>query len=203
MDSKIAELTEKMFKEGVEKGTKKADEIVRDAETRAEKMVAEARDEAARIVADATKKAEELRTAVQVELKHSSQQALAALKQRIIDLVTATTVSVPMTKTLGDPAVLRELIATVASNFKTGGQAPSLEIILPAVRRAELENAFKADALKTLAAGSTLSFSPAFKAGFQIKSVGESFKISVTDEDFSEFFKEYLRPRAKAFLFGE
>jgi len=204
MDSKIAELTEKIYREGVEKGTHKADEIIKEAQARADKLLGDAREEASRIVAEATKKANDLRVTTEVELKHSSQQAINALKQRIIDLISARALSEPITKTLADPALLRDLITTVVKNFGSqGAQAPRIELLLPAEHRAELEKAFKNGVLSTIASGVDLTFSKEFKSGFQVKPAGGSYKISLTDEDFSEYFKEYLRPRAKAFLFGE
>ncbi len=56
---KIQELTEKIYREGVEKGQAEADRIVAEAKQKAEQIVAEAREQAKAIEAQAQKKASE------------------------------------------------------------------------------------------------------------------------------------------------
>jgi V/A-type H+-transporting ATPase subunit E len=49
----------------------------------------------------------------------------------------------------------------------------------------------------------TIAASKSIKNGFQIGEADGSFKVSFTDSDFAEYFKEYLRPKVKSILFGE
>jgi V/A-type H+-transporting ATPase subunit E len=202
MDNRIQELTEKIFREGVEKGSRKADEIVNEAQAKSSAIIADARAEADRIIANAKKKAEEMQKTMESELKLSSQQALSSLKQKIIDCVTAKALSDNITKTLSDPETVKDFVKTALQNWNPSQKA-SVELLLPADKQHQLEKAFKAGIFDSLAKGLEITWSKAFKAGFQVRPKDGSFKISLTDEDFSEFFKEFLRPRAKAFLFGE
>ncbi|MFW6253370.1 MAG: V-type ATP synthase subunit E [Chitinivibrionales bacterium] len=204
MDQKIAELTEKLYQEGVEKGEGEAKKIVEGAQEKADKIVADAKKEAERIIADADSQAEEKKRNVDSEIKLSGQQAISSIKQQILNLLTAKSVDENISKTLDDPAVVKDLLVTIVQNWQTqSGQTPSLEIILPETRRAELEKTVKGTLQKVLKDGAELSFSRNIKGGFQIGPKDGGYKISLTDEDFSEFIKEYLRPGTRAFLFGE
>ncbi|MDR3012676.1 MAG: hypothetical protein LBU70_05625 [Chitinispirillales bacterium] len=204
MDQKIQELTKKIFEEGVEKGDAKAKEIVAAAEGKAEQIVKDARVEAEKVVADAKKQAEDLKRNTESELKLSGSQAIAAIKNRIVDLVTAKVMDDASVKALSDPAVLKDFVSVVISNWKMSeGEAPNFEALLPAAKQDELANSFASGASAALSGGLQVAFSKDIKAGFRIGPAGGAFKISLTDEDFNEFFKEYLRPRTRAYLFGE
>ncbi|MBD3419688.1 MAG: V-type ATP synthase subunit E [Chitinivibrionales bacterium] len=204
MEQKIAELTEKIYQEGVEKGEEQAGKIVSEAEEKASKIVTDAKKNAEEIKAKAGKEAEELKRNVESEIKLSGQQAIATIKQQILDLIMAKVVDDGISTTLSTPETIKEYISTIIQNWKAGDkEAPAMEVLLPETKRAELEKAFTGGLLKTLKQGLTVSFSRAIKSGFQIGPENSSFKISLTDEDFQQFFKEYLRPKTRAFLFGE
>lgn len=203
MEQKIQELTDKIYKEGVEKGEAKSKEIIASAESKAASIVKDAEAKAEKIVADATKQAEDLKRNTESELKLSGAQAVASIKNSIIGLVTAKVVDASATAALSDPAALKEFVAAALANWKPSeGQAPNLEVLLPASKQAELEQSFKAGAAG-IPAGTKVSFAKDIKAGFCFGPADGSFKISLTDEDFKEFFKEFLRPRTRAYLFGE
>ena len=55
MDTKIQELTDKIYKEGVEKGNEEAGRIIADANAQKQAILTEAEAEAKRIVAQAEK----------------------------------------------------------------------------------------------------------------------------------------------------
>jgi len=204
MEQKIQELTEKILKEGVEKGEAKAKEIVAEAEGKAAGIVKDAKAEAEKIVADAKKQAEELRRNTESELKLSGSQAVASVKNRIVNLITAKVIDDAAVRALSDPAALKEFVSVAISNWKMSeGGAPNLEVLLPAAKQGELEKSFGVGASAALSAGVTVAYSKDVKAGFRVGPADGGFKISLTDEDFKEFFKEYLRPKTRAYLFGE
>jgi V/A-type H+-transporting ATPase subunit E len=64
-----------------------------------------------------------------------------------------------------------------------------------------VEQYFARSAKKLLDKG--LAFEPdtEMKAGFQIIPKDGSYKLSFTDKDFENFFKQYLRPRLMKLLF--
>ena len=60
MDTKIQELTDKIYKEGVEKGNEEAGRIIADANAQKQAILTEAEAEAKRIVAQADRKSTRL-----------------------------------------------------------------------------------------------------------------------------------------------
>jgi V/A-type H+-transporting ATPase subunit E len=204
MEHKIQELTEKIYKEGVEKGEARAKDIVSEAEGRAASIVKEAKAQAEKLLADARRQADDLKRNAESELKNSGAQAIASIKNRIVSLISAKVLDDAAGKTLSDPGTLKEFIFAAIQNWKmAGGEAPNLEVLLSAAKQDELQKSFNVGAGQALAAGVTVNFAADVKAGFRIGPSDGTYKISLTDEDFKEFFKEYLRPKTRAYLFGE
>jgi V/A-type H+-transporting ATPase subunit E len=203
MDSKISELTDKLYKEGVEKGEKQAEQVLSDAKAAAAVIIADAKKEAEKITAEAKSQAEELKRNVGSEIRLSGQQALSAVKQQILDVVTAKSVDPGVTRTLDDPAVMKDIISTMSQNWKpVAGQEISMEILLPEAKRKDLEKAFISDIQKQFNNKVTISFSKTITSGFRIGPSDSAYKISMTDQDFGEFIKGFLRAKARSFLFG-
>jgi V/A-type H+-transporting ATPase subunit E len=204
MQEKIQELTDKLYREGVQKGEEQAAELVAEAQRRSQEIIEQARKEAKSLREEADREAQELKRNVQSEIKLSAQQAVAGLKQQIVSLVTAEALDRGISATLSSPEVIRDLLKTIVENWKAADRGLlSLEVLLPESKRSELEKALKGTLHNLLKDGIRMSFSPGLKGGFQIGPEGSSYKISLTDEDFGEFVKEYLRPRTRAILFGE
>ena len=93
MENKIQELTDKIYREGVEKGNEEALRIVSEAQAKAEKLIEDARKQAEEIVASAKKSADELSENTKSELKLFAGQAVDALKSEIASLLTRQVVS--------------------------------------------------------------------------------------------------------------
>ena len=204
MEQKIAALTEKIYKEGVEKGEEEKKAIVKSAEAEAATIREKAKEDAEKIITDAESQAAEMKRNAESEMKLSSQQAISALKQKICDALMAQTVDESISATLSDAGVIKELLTTIVKNWDIGGnEVPSIEVLLPETARSSLEKALKDSLKKVIKGGVALSYSKSVKGGFQIGLQDSAFKISFTDEDFMEFFKEYLRPRTRSFLFEE
>ena len=60
MENKIQELTDKIYREGVEKGNEEAQRLVSEAQAQAEKLIEDAKKQAESILAEAKKSADEL-----------------------------------------------------------------------------------------------------------------------------------------------
>ena len=69
MENKIQELTDKIYREGIEKGNEEAQKLIAKAEAEAKQIVEDARKEAEAIVAAAQKSASELSDNTKSELK--------------------------------------------------------------------------------------------------------------------------------------
>lgn len=200
MDNRISEITEKLYKEGVEKGELRADEIVSKAKEEAEAILADARAKAKELTDKAAADAAETRRNVETELKMASAQALDAIKKAATDAVLAKCVDAPVAGALSDPETVAELLKTVVAQW-TAGKEGKLEAILPAAAKEKLEKALKAALAKELKAGLEVSWSDRLRTGFQVAPKDGGYKLSFTDADFAEFFKDFLRARARALMF--
>jgi V/A-type H+-transporting ATPase subunit E len=94
-----------------------------------------------------------------------------------------------------------DYIKAVLSNYK--GSDSSVEILLSPEQKNSLAKDAEAAVKGIMKNGVTISASKNVKNGFQIGQADGSYKISFTDSDFAEYFKEYLRPKVKSILFGE
>jgi V/A-type H+-transporting ATPase subunit E len=204
MDNRIAELTKSIYNEGVEKAREESRRIILEAEQKAASLLAKAKQDADALLADAARKADESKKNTDAEIKLSCQQAMAGLKNAITDLVSAKTVDKPVKTLLSDPAILKDFLVQILKNWKSStGLAAGIEVLLPEASRKEMEKAFQSAVQESATQGVEVKFTDTFQAGFQIAPKGATYKISMTDADFAEFFKSYLRPRTREFLFGK
>ncbi len=200
MEGKVSQLAEKLLKEGVEKGEAEKSKIIEAARNEADKIIKEAKAKAASIIEEADAKAEETKKNAESEIKLSGTQALVALKQKIVDLVSLKTVDESVKKALSDSEVMVEYIGSVLANWKDDA---TLDIILPETERETMEKELAVAIKQLMDKEVTVSFSKALKGGFQIGPVDGSYKITFSDDDFASFFTEYLRPKIRTIIFGE
>lgn len=204
MENRLQDLTDKIYEEGIEKGKQKADELVAQAEEKAQSIINNAKNEAETIIASAQKSANELKERTEAEVRLAGRQAMRTFKKEIEDIIVAEVLDKDLTASMNDLGNIENYVKEVIKSWhpeKT--ESPSLELLLPEKRREELEKWFKTEIGKALKSGITIDFHKKIKGGFQIKSKEGGYRINLTDEDFLEFFKEYLKPRARELLFGE
>jgi V/A-type H+-transporting ATPase subunit E len=203
MDSKLQELTEKIYREGVEKGEQQAGEIIAAAEKQSADIIDAARRDADEILAGARQKAEDLRQNIEADMRLSCSQAVQAFRQQITDALVFEAVDKPVAAALSNPETITDFLKAILQSWNpAGGEAPTLAVLLPESKRSELDQALKSALQDQLSKGLLLQFSKNIKGGFQIQPAGSAYKISFADDDFTEFLKEYLRPKTRNFLFG-
>lgn len=197
MENKLQELTRKIYDEGIEKARQEAAVIIAEARRQAEDLTLNAQKEAGEIVKQANKNAEEIQRNARSEIRMSSKQAVSALRQQIATLITAKVVDAPVKDALSDKAFIGDLIRKALENFN--GNAA---LVLPAADEKALEQYFGNRLNQVLSPGVEVSFDDRFKGGFKIGPKDNSYVISFTDEDFSGFFRSFMRPRTINLLFG-
>ena len=84
MENKIQELTDKIYREGVEKGNEEAQRLIANAQDEAKKIIEDARKEAESIVAASRKSADELADNTKSELKLFPVRPLMHSNQRLL-----------------------------------------------------------------------------------------------------------------------
>lgn len=202
MESKLQELTSRIYREGIEKAQAEAAQIKEEASRQAEEMVANARREAQRILEEAQKEAEELRRNVNNEIRMSSRQALAALRQQITELITTQMIAGPIKEAFNDREFIKKLIETIIKNWNNQSNGQGLTVILPPSEEKELGAWIESRGRQLLSGGIEVIYDEKTGKGFRIGPADKSYIISFTEEDFENFFRTYLRPRTIKLLYG-
>lgn len=199
MQSKLQELTEKIYQEGLEKGNEEAKAIVEAAKKEASDIVDSAKKEASQIVETAKKTAEETKKNTESEIALSSKQALNALKQQITDVLNSKVID-EATAEAFDANFTKSIVETTLKNWSKD-QSSDLEVLLPASQEKELSASLNKSVKDLITKGLEIKFDGSIKSGFQISPKDGSYKVSFTEEDFANFFKQYLRPKLVELLF--
>ena len=181
MDTKIQELTDKIYKEGVEKGNEEAGRIIAEANAQKDTILKDAEAEAKRIVAAAEKQAAELKKNTEAELKLFATQSVEALKSEVTNLITGDIASSNVKAALMDPAYMQKVIQASDSDG--------------------LKAYFEANAKGLLEKGYKIEKVSGKKASFSIIPADGSYKVTFGEDEFIEFFKEFLRPQLVEMLF--
>jgi V/A-type H+-transporting ATPase subunit E len=202
MDNRLRELTDKIYQEGISKGNEEAEKIVSEARAEAEKILAEARKKAEDIVSEAEKKSAEFDQNTKSELKLASRQAVDALKQELVGIINGTITTSEIKAAMGDTAFIRKAIETAVKNWAVHNQETvDMQVLIPKEDEKAITDYFAGAAKGVLDKGFTIETVNNLKAGFQVAPADGSYKVSFTDEDFINFFKEFLRPKIVELLF--
>ena len=199
-NTKLQQLTDKLYQEGLEKGRAEAESLVAEAEARAAKIVAEAEARAAKIAADAERKAEDVEKNAMTEIALAGKQAVAKIKSEIENLIVAKVTAEGIKSANLDPAFIKDMLLAVAANWNNGAKA-DLKALLPEAKKAELGAAFDSAAKALLAEGVEVGFSNDVKSGFKVGEKNGGYYISFSDESFEALLGGYLREKAAELLF--
>ena len=204
MQNKLQELTEKIYQEGISKGNAEAEVIIADAKKDAENIVAEAKKEAENILKAAKKKADETKQNGEAELKLSSKQALNAIKQQLTDLINGSIVNPVVSEAFKDKTFVMKIIELAVKNWNASSSGnPEIAILVSEKDEKALRDYFEKSARELLDKGLEIKSDSGVKSGFQITPKDGGYKVSFTESDFNNFFKQYLRPKLTELLFEE
>lgn len=204
MENKLQELTEKLYSIGVEKAKNEGEIIIAEAQTKAEEIIKNANAEAKAILINAKNESSELKKNTESELKLSSKQVIATIKNQINNLIVQDLVSKDLEKSLADNDFIKSLIDLVVKKWDIDdAQSTDLEIILPQEKKADFDKFIKAKINNLLAKGLAVNFDDNFKSGFKIAPKDNSYIINFAQEDFDNFFKTYLKAKTANLLYGE
>ncbi|HNW99744.1 MAG TPA: V-type ATP synthase subunit E [Candidatus Cloacimonadota bacterium] len=203
MADKLQELTERIYQEGVDKAKQEADRILAETNAKAADTLKKAEDDANRIRQEAQALANETRKNVNAELQLAAKQAMSALKQQISELIITKAIDPAADKIWEDSGFLKKMVEATIQNWKEGDESGEIALVFPKNLEKEMDDFFKQSASNIFKQGIKVEYSENLKSGYSIGPADGSFKINFTDEDFANFFKHYLRPRAIKILYGE
>ena len=196
MENKIQELTDKIYREGVEKGNEEAQRLVSNAREEAAKILEEARKEAEAIMANARKAAAETAENTQSEIKLFAGQAVNALKTEVASLLTNQVVSEAVKGFVADKDYLNKFIVSLATQW-----AASEPIVISTADAEGLKKYFAANAKAVLDKGVKIEQVNGSKTLFSISPADGSYKVNFGEEEFENYFKDFLRPQLVEMLF--
>ncbi|MCL2434665.1 MAG: hypothetical protein FWD09_00830 [Lentimicrobiaceae bacterium] len=196
METKIQELTEKLYLEGVEKGEKEAQRLIEEAQNRRKTMVDGAQDEAKEIISKAHKQADDLKKNTEAELKLYAAQAVEALKSEVTNLLTDKLAGSSVKAAFEQPDFMQKIIVKLVSEWPKNEQ-----LTIGTEDATALKTYFEAHAKEFLDKGLKIEQINGKKYAFTIAPADGTYKINFGEEEFVEYFKEFLRPQLIGLLF--
>lgn len=196
MENKIQELTDKIYREGVEKGNEEAQRLISDARGEAAKIVEDAHKEAEAIIAAARKSAAETAENTQSEIKLFAGQAVNALKSEITTLLCNQVVSKAVKDFVEDKEFLNKFIVSLATQWSANEP-----IVISTADAEGLKKYFASKAKTLLDKGVKIEQINGVKALFTISPADGSYKVNFGEEEFENYFKDFFRPQLVEMLF--
>ncbi len=196
MEEKLQNLLSQLTEEGVEKGNREGQAIIASAKEKAESILAQAREQAAEIVAQAQSQAQEINKNTRSELQLFAAQAVSALKTEIANVVTDKVASQAIAGADSDGNLVKQVLVSVTEKWLADGN-----VTINAKDAQALLAYFNANAKKLLDKGLTINEVKGIKTDFEIVPEKGGYKVAFGDEQFIEYFKEFLRPQLVETLF--
>ena len=148
----------------------------------------------------ASKKAQDIASNSSSDLKTAAAHSLSSLKTKITELILDKAFAGDIKAVSSDPEFIRKTLETVLEGWKKDHSDAA--VTLSPELQSKLDENFLGR-LKAIMDGKlNIDYNPVMKNGFTISPQDGAYKLSFTDEDFSNLFKSFLRPRTAALLFG-
>jgi len=202
MNDKLQKLTDRIYKDGVERARAEAETLLHEAAGKRDEMIREAEFEAETIVEEGRKEVEALRLKTESELALAARQTENALKQRIVTLLADGILHEEVDKSLKDEALLNKLILKAMDTWAASGEVPNLSLVLSGALERDFLPGLQAALRGRINQGLSISFSDKVGSGFKFESKSGAYKLSFANKDFEEFFRSFMKEKTRAALFG-
>lgn len=196
MNTKIQELTDIIYNEGVAKGQEEAGKILSEAKVQAEKTIADARKEAEQIIAEARKEAAAFSDNAKKEMKLYTSQSVEAVKSEIATVVTDKIVGESVADLTSQKELMNQFILNIASEW-----ARNQELVISTEDAEGLKKFFDSKAKQLLDKGVKIEQVNGNRFGFTIAPADGSYKVNFGAEEFENWFKSFVRPQMVDILF--
>ena len=196
MNTKIQELTDIIYKDGVVKGQEEADRILADARTQAGQIVAAARKEAEQILTDAKKEAGVLSENTRKEMRLYASQSLDAVKSEIATVITDRIVSESVSDLTSQKELMNQFVLNIASEWAKGQ-----DVVISSADADNLKTFFETKAKQLLDKSVRIEKVNGNAFGFTIAPADGSYKVNFGAEEFENWFKALVRPQLVEMLF--
>ncbi len=202
MEDKLQELTQRIYQEGVERAQFDARDILSRAEASAESLLQAARSESERLLEVAKTQAKDLQAKTLADIKIAADQLLATLRQETAEILSGAAFPKSLKTTLSEADFLSSLIKELLLAWAKNPQlSQSLILDLPAALQKELEKQFYIRLKEQLDQGLVLNFDRKLSSGFKIGPADGGWRVSFTEQDFSQLLATYLKQKTRDVLF--
>ncbi|WP_295162937.1 V-type ATP synthase subunit E [uncultured Brachyspira sp.] len=201
-EKKLDSLLERIYQDGVEKSNKKADEIISNAKSEADRILKEAEAKSEEIIKEAERKSEELRKNTITDVRMAGEQSISALKQKIKELVTAKVLEDSLKEAFADTSFLKDLILEVVKKWDISSGDSDVTVYFPESKKSDIDASFERS-IKSAIKNAVISFDKKLSNGFKIVPEGGNYQLQFTDEDFVEFFSDYIKAKTEEVIFSK
>lgn len=191
-------LTDKVYREGIEKAQKESREIRANAEAERSRILDEANKEASKVIAEAKQEAVRIARTTEGELRLKGKQLISDLKVQIHKTLAQKVLENPTKEAFEDEVFIKSAILEA---IRTWQVSSDLEVVLPKVLENKLENAFHQN-LRKHVKNLNLTFDQRMTVGFRVTEREQGYQISFSDEDFIALFTPYLQEQTQQLLFN-
>lgn len=193
---KIQELTSKLYSEGVEKGKEEAEKIVAEAKALKQQILDDAHARATEIISSAEKESEGLKSHTEAELRLYAAQSSEALKTEITNLVTDKLATTNVKAAMEDKSFMQKLIVKLVQEW-----SKNETLSIGVQDSGELKSYIASNAKDLLDKGLKIESVNGIQTGFTLSPEDGSYKVKFGEEEFINYFKEFLRPQIQKLLF--
>ena len=159
-------------------------------------QVEEAKKEAEQIVVSAKKETHEWKSNTESELKLFASQAVEALKSEITNLVTGKLSASNVKAALEDKTFMQKLITELVQNW-----SKNETLTIGVENSEELKQYISENAKYLLDKGLKIESVNGLKTSFILSPEDGSYRVKFGEEEFIEYFREFLRPQIQKLLF--
>lgn len=199
MNTKLQELTDKIYQEGIEKAQLESEQIIQNAKQEANQIIQSAKQERDKLIRSGEDEINIFKKNVTSELMLASKQMVAQLKLDVEHLVQGSLVKDPVSEALSNQEFIEKSILEVASTLQSNSLG-EITVQLSEKQHQNLSDQFKKQLEKSFNGGVTFTSNPTLKTGFKIGPSEGNYLVSFTQEDFNILFGKYLRKETLSFL---
>jgi len=200
-NNKIKDLTDKIYREGIEKANEEAQLVISKSKKEASIIIDDATKEAARIVNQAEKDALHIAERIKTDLRLSSQQSLGVLRKEITELIQVKVLEEPLQKAFKDHEFMQKMLEMVINKWDPMNGDSGLDVLIPKDKIEETEQYYIKKVGTLLNKGLSFTADQNLKNGFEILPKNGNYKICVTDSAFEAFLSTHFKESISEFLF--
>lgn len=195
----IADLIERLKKDGVEAGEAEKNRILKAARKEADALVAEAKQRAERIVEEARREAEKQREQIRAELTMAARDFVFSFQRRLKTQVIIPLVEESLRSVLSDLDFLKACLKDICVRFAEEG-GKSVEVIVSPETRDTLAAFFTGELEKAIAGGKVTVSDEAGLVGFRLVRDGQSYAWDFSLEAVTRELADLVDPKLRSYF---